>query len=195
MQAWTSCPHCRQGAFIHRKLESCNFFSCSIPVLVGACRVKTTYLQTASTAGSLARIALTWVAVFCAATRRAKTSERATKPREALDCFLRTKMDVLVLGEWVVPTFGLPPPLRVVPTFGLPPWGTKARFIARCVIGCAAMFSERFGKSIVITDHARGRMAARAISEVLLRDMIETGEVAQGRGTDLDCQALWGPRR
>jgi hypothetical protein len=57
------------------------------------------------------------------------------------------------------------------------------------------MFSERFGKSIVITDHARGRMAARAISEVLLRDMIETGEVAQGRGTDLDCQALWGPRR
>ena len=39
------------------------------------------------------------------------------------------------------------------------------------------MFSERFGKSIVITDHARGRMAARAISEALLRDMIETGEV------------------
>ena len=24
------------------------------------------------------------------------------KPQEALDCFLRTKMDVLVLGEWVV---------------------------------------------------------------------------------------------
>ena len=39
------------------------------------------------------------------------------------------------------------------------------------------MFSERFGKSIVIADHARGRMAARAMSEALLRDMIETGEV------------------
>ena len=39
------------------------------------------------------------------------------------------------------------------------------------------MFSERFGKSIVITDHARGRMVSRAISEVLLRDLIETGEV------------------
>jgi len=24
------------------------------------------------------------------------------KPEEALDCFLRTRMDVLVLGEWVV---------------------------------------------------------------------------------------------
>jgi hypothetical protein len=39
------------------------------------------------------------------------------------------------------------------------------------------MFSERFGKPIVITDHARGRMAVRAISEALLRDIIETGEV------------------
>ena len=36
------------------------------------------------------------------------------------------------------------------------------------------MFSERFGKSIVITDHARGRMAARAISEALLHEMIKT---------------------
>ena len=24
------------------------------------------------------------------------------KPKEALDCFLRTKMDVLVMGDWVV---------------------------------------------------------------------------------------------
>jgi hypothetical protein len=39
------------------------------------------------------------------------------------------------------------------------------------------MFSERFAKSIVITDHARGRMAARAISEALLRQTIETGDV------------------
>ena len=39
------------------------------------------------------------------------------------------------------------------------------------------MFSKRFGKPIVITDHARGRMTARAISDALLLDMIETGEV------------------
>ena len=24
------------------------------------------------------------------------------KPEEALDCFLRTKMDVLVIGDWIV---------------------------------------------------------------------------------------------
>ena len=39
------------------------------------------------------------------------------------------------------------------------------------------MVSERFGKSIVMTDHARSRMGARAISEALLCDLIETGEV------------------
>jgi len=39
------------------------------------------------------------------------------------------------------------------------------------------MFSERFGTSVVVTDHARRRMAARAISEFLLLDIIETGEV------------------
>lgn len=39
------------------------------------------------------------------------------------------------------------------------------------------MFSKRFGKSIVITEHARGRMAPRAISEALLRGLIETGEM------------------
>ncbi len=39
------------------------------------------------------------------------------------------------------------------------------------------MFSERFGKSIVITDHARRRIATRAISEALPIDIIETGEV------------------
>ena len=38
------------------------------------------------------------------------------------------------------------------------------------------MFSERFGKSIVITAHAAERMAARAIDEALLLDIIETGE-------------------
>lgn len=39
------------------------------------------------------------------------------------------------------------------------------------------MFSERFGKSIVMTDHACRRMQARGIGEALLRDLIETGEV------------------
>ena len=39
------------------------------------------------------------------------------------------------------------------------------------------MFSERLGKPIVITDPAHERIAARAISEALLRDLIETGEV------------------
>jgi len=39
------------------------------------------------------------------------------------------------------------------------------------------MFSERFWKSIAITDHARERVTARRISEALLLDMIETGEV------------------
>jgi hypothetical protein len=39
------------------------------------------------------------------------------------------------------------------------------------------MFSERFGKSIVITAHARERMAARDISEALLHDVIETGDL------------------
>jgi hypothetical protein len=64
------------------------------------------------------------------------------------------------------------------------------------------MFSERFGKTIVITDHARGRMASRDISEALLHDMVETGEVRykdeariwiakeyQGRADNLLCVA------
>ena len=40
-----------------------------------------------------------------------------------------------------------------------------------------AMFSQRFGKVIVLTDHARERMARRGIDEGLLLDLIETGEV------------------
>jgi hypothetical protein len=47
------------------------------------------------------------------------------------------------------------------------------------------MFSARFGKLIVITDHARGRMVTRAISESLLQDMIETGELRYQDGTHL----------
>ena len=39
------------------------------------------------------------------------------------------------------------------------------------------MFSQRFGKMIVLTDHARERMAHRGIDEGLLLDLIETGDV------------------
>ena len=38
------------------------------------------------------------------------------------------------------------------------------------------MISARFGKLVVITDHARRRMTERAISDSLLLDVIETGE-------------------
>ena len=48
------------------------------------------------------------------------------------------------------------------------------------------MFSERFGKPIAITDHARRRMAVPAISEALLRDIIETGEVGYK-----DAKRIW----
>jgi Domain of unknown function (DUF4258) len=37
------------------------------------------------------------------------------------------------------------------------------------------MFSKRFGLPIVITVHARERMAARDMGEALLLDIIETG--------------------
>jgi hypothetical protein len=39
------------------------------------------------------------------------------------------------------------------------------------------MFSERFARPIVTTDHARGHITTRAISDALLRDIIDTGEV------------------
>ena len=39
------------------------------------------------------------------------------------------------------------------------------------------MFSERFGKPVMLTVHARERMAARGVSETLLHDIIETGEI------------------
>lgn len=39
------------------------------------------------------------------------------------------------------------------------------------------MLSARFGKLVVITDHARRRMAERNISDALLLDLIETGEI------------------
>ncbi|MBI4290601.1 MAG: DUF4258 domain-containing protein [Betaproteobacteria bacterium] len=39
------------------------------------------------------------------------------------------------------------------------------------------MLSGRFGKLVIITDHARRRMAERNISEAQLLDLIETGDV------------------
>jgi hypothetical protein len=38
------------------------------------------------------------------------------------------------------------------------------------------MFSTRFDKPVVVTDHARRRMAERGVTESLLLDLIETGE-------------------
>ncbi len=47
------------------------------------------------------------------------------------------------------------------------------------------MFSDRYQKSVVLTDHARSRMGARDISEVLLLDLLETGEVRNKDETHL----------
>ena len=39
------------------------------------------------------------------------------------------------------------------------------------------MYSGRFDRSVILTDHARRRMAQRGISETLLLDLVETGEI------------------
>ena len=39
------------------------------------------------------------------------------------------------------------------------------------------MFSSRFQKPIIVTDHARNRMIDRGINDASLLDMIETGDV------------------
>lgn len=39
------------------------------------------------------------------------------------------------------------------------------------------MFSIRFGKVVVVTDHARKRMLERAFDDSLLLDLIDTGEL------------------
>jgi len=53
------------------------------------------------------------------------------------------------------------------------------------MIGCPAMFSDRFQKPIIVTDHARNRMIDRDISDVLLLDMIETGDIRYSDKTRL----------
>lgn len=47
------------------------------------------------------------------------------------------------------------------------------------------MFSAKFDKPIVVTDHARSRMAERNVSEAQLLDLIETGEVRYKDATRL----------
>lgn len=47
------------------------------------------------------------------------------------------------------------------------------------------MFSARFDKPVVVTDHARRRMAERGVTEALLLDLIETGEVRYKDATRL----------
>jgi hypothetical protein len=39
------------------------------------------------------------------------------------------------------------------------------------------MYSQRFGREIVLTEHARKRMAERDISPDTLMELVETGEV------------------
>ena len=39
------------------------------------------------------------------------------------------------------------------------------------------MFSARFNKAVIVTNHARERMAERDIDEATLLDVIETGEI------------------
>jgi hypothetical protein len=64
------------------------------------------------------------------------------------------------------------------------------------------MFSGRFHKAAVVTDHARRRMAERNITDELLLDLIETGELrhkeplgSASRNTmsnvTTTCYALW----
>ncbi len=48
------------------------------------------------------------------------------------------------------------------------------------------MFSTRFNKPVYITDHAKVRMASRAIDEKLLHDLIETGQIR-----NKDVERLW----
>ena len=39
------------------------------------------------------------------------------------------------------------------------------------------MYSRRFAKAVIITNHARARMAERNVDESVLLDVIETGQV------------------
>ncbi len=41
------------------------------------------------------------------------------------------------------------------------------------------MYSERFGKEIIVTNHARLRMSQREVHEQLLLEVLETGEVEE----------------
>ena len=46
-------------------------------------------------------------------------------------------------------------------------------------------FSLRFGRNIRLTHHVRDRMAKRCVSEAMLFDLIETGEIRHASATDI----------
>ncbi len=39
------------------------------------------------------------------------------------------------------------------------------------------MYSQRFNRSVTVTEHAAGRMTERGVDEAILLDLIETGDV------------------
>jgi hypothetical protein len=44
------------------------------------------------------------------------------------------------------------------------------------------MYSKRFGKRVIVTQHARARMAERAVDDAALLEVIETGELIRQDG-------------
>jgi len=45
-------------------------------------------------------------------------------------------------------------------------------------------FSQRFGRNIRLTHHVRDRMKKRGVSEAMLLDLIETGELRHASASD-----------
>jgi hypothetical protein len=55
-------------------------------------------------------------------------------------------------------------------------------------------FSHRFGRNIRLTHHVRDRMAKRDVSEAMLFDLIETGDIRHASATDLWIFKHYGER-
>ena len=55
-------------------------------------------------------------------------------------------------------------------------------------------FSLRFGRNIRLTHHVRDRMAKRCVSEAMLFDLIETGEIRHASATDIWIFKHYGDR-
>lgn len=47
------------------------------------------------------------------------------------------------------------------------------------------MYSRRFAKQVVVTDHARLRMKERAIDDAMLAELVETGDLKRMEGEHL----------